>query len=338
MHFERAARRGVGLSLRWTSRVRLAVSPVDAMPSPRRFNGDISPVLASTFSRRAPSGRLGKDWSWDDEAMQWQRKVLQPIADKSEAPGKPKPKASPSATKKEGETMTEDELRAKLRPMFDKFDVDGSGSISTVEMTGIVMQLKLKMSPEQISTMMKEADPDGSGAIDFEEFVTALKKQMEAGGQFATVVEEASSLLGFLNPFNWFKAKDPEPPKKEPPKKEPPKKMTADELRTKLRRVFEKFDADSSGCISTDEMTSILKQLKIKMTAAQISTMMKEADPDGSGSVDFDEFCAVLTKQMEAGGNLASVVDSASSFFGFLNPLSWFSSKPKEMSNTAVTV
>ena len=62
---------------------------------------------------------------------------------------------------------------------------------------------------------------------------------MEAGGQLATVVDEATSLFGFLNPFNWFKAKDPEPPKKEPPKK-----MTADELRTKLRPVFDKFDAD----------------------------------------------------------------------------------------------
>ena len=44
-----------------------------------------------------------------------------------------------------------------------------------------------------------------------------------------------------------------------------------------------------SGCISTDEMTAILKQLKIKMTSEQISQMMKDADPDNSGSVDFEE-------------------------------------------------
>ena len=95
--------------------------------------------------------------------------------------------------------------------------------------------------------------------------------------------------------------------------------MASDELRTKLRHVFDKFDADSSGCVSADEMTSIFAQLKINMTVAQISTMMKEADPDGSGSIDFDEFCAVASKQMEAGGQLASVVDSASSFFGFFS-------------------
>lgn len=162
------------------------------------------------------------------------------------SPTSPKTKASGGAKK----PMTEEELRAKLRPLFDKFDVDSSGSISTSEMTGILSKLKIKMTAQQIETMMKEADPDGSGEIDFEEFVTVLKKQMEAGGQLATVVEEASSLLGFLNPFNWFKSKEPEPhkepnpPKKESPKKESPEKMTAEELRTKLRPVFDKFDVD----------------------------------------------------------------------------------------------
>ena len=71
-------------------------------------------------------------------------------------------------------------------------------------------------------------------------------------------------------------------------------------------------------------MTNILKQLQITMSAEAIGTMMREADPDDSGEVDFDEFVSVLTKQMEAGGQLASVVNSASDFFGFLNPLTWF--------------
>ena len=33
------------------------------------FGGDVSRVLASTFSRRAPSGQLGKDWTWDDDNL-----------------------------------------------------------------------------------------------------------------------------------------------------------------------------------------------------------------------------------------------------------------------------
>ena len=42
--------------------------------------------------------------------------------------------------------MSERELREKLRPIFDKFDEDGSGAVSTAEMTKIVKQLKLQAS------------------------------------------------------------------------------------------------------------------------------------------------------------------------------------------------
>ena len=38
------------------------------------------------------------------------------------------------------------------------------------------------------------------------QFVTVLEKQMAEGGQLASVVTEASSFFGFLNPTNWFRA------------------------------------------------------------------------------------------------------------------------------------
>ena len=97
--------------------------------------------------------------------------------------------------------MSEKQLREKLRPIFDKFDEDGSGAVSTAEMRKIVRQLKLQMTPQQLSAMMKEADPDGSGEIDFEEFVAVLKVQMEKGGQLVSVMTEASSFFSFL----WWK-------------------------------------------------------------------------------------------------------------------------------------
>ena len=102
-------------------------------------------------------------------------------------------------------TMSEKELREKLRPIFAKFDEDGSGTVSTAEMNKIVKQLKLQMTPKQLAAMMKEADPDGSGEIDFEEFVAVLKVQMEKGGQLVSVMTEASSFFSFLNPMNWWK-------------------------------------------------------------------------------------------------------------------------------------
>ena len=49
------------------------------------------------------------------------------------------------------------------------------------------------------------------------------------------------------------------------------------------------FDADGSGTISTAEMASVLKRCGMQKTPKELATLMKEADPDGSGSVDFDE-------------------------------------------------
>ena len=93
------------------------------------------------------------------------------------------------------------DLRQKLKPVFAKFDADKSGSISVSEMGKIVKAIGVEMSEADLAQMMKDGDPDGSGEIDFEEFVTVLKKQMKEGGQMADVFTQATNFFGFLNPL-----------------------------------------------------------------------------------------------------------------------------------------
>ena len=66
------------------------------------------------------------------------------------------------------------------------------------------------------------------------------------------------------------------------------------ELRTALRQVFDKFDADGSGAVSTDEMSAMVKQLKMDVSPVKVRRMMVEADRDMSGEIDFEEFCRAL--------------------------------------------
>ncbi|KOO29901.1 calmodulin-like protein 8 [Chrysochromulina tobinii] len=98
--------------------------------------------------------------------------------------------------------------------------------------------------------------------------------------------------------------------------------MSDSELRAKLRPIFDKFDIDGSGMVSPDEIATMVKMLKMQMTDEQLVQLMVDADPDGSGAIDFDEFMAVLSKQLGEGKSdgLASVFSGASSMFGFLNP------------------
>ena len=123
--------------------------------------------------------------------------------------------------------------------------------------------------------------------------------------------------------------------------------MDAQDLRDgAIRRVFDKFDADGSGAVSTEEITKMVKQLKLDWGPAKIKALMMEADPDKSGQIEFEEFKTVLQKQLKAGGDLAGVVSEASSAFGWLNPLSWFGAeqeaekapkfKPKASKSAAV--
>ena len=66
-------------------------------------------------------------------------------------------------------SMGESELRVRLRPVFERFDSDGSGAVSSAEMSAIISHLGMEVTAEQLSTLMTEADPDGSGEIDFDE-------------------------------------------------------------------------------------------------------------------------------------------------------------------------
>ena len=60
----------------------------------------------------------------------------------------------------------DEELLTKLKLIWSQFDQDDSGAISTSEMKEVVRALELRLSDEEISMLMCEADPDGSGQIE----------------------------------------------------------------------------------------------------------------------------------------------------------------------------
>lgn len=115
--------------------------------------------------------------------------------------------AAPEPTPLSQVAMDEEELRAKLRPVFDKFDEDGSGSVSSSEMENMLTSLGMSVTGIELGRLMAQADPNGDG-IDFDEFVIALRKQMkgtEDGGLLSNVVMNAAGAFGWLNPTGWFK-------------------------------------------------------------------------------------------------------------------------------------
>ena len=61
--------------------------------------------------------------------------------------------------------------KQEIKEAFDLFDIDESGTIDAKELSLAMRALGFEMTDAQIEQMIKDVDKDGSGAIDFDEFV-----------------------------------------------------------------------------------------------------------------------------------------------------------------------
>ena len=66
-------------------------------------------------------------------------------------------------------------LEGELRYAFSALDEDGSGSIDKAELTTACAGLGEKLSAEEVDLMLKQVDTDGSGEIDYDEFVAMAR-------------------------------------------------------------------------------------------------------------------------------------------------------------------
>ena len=61
-----------------------------------------------------------------------------------------------------------------------------------------------------------------------------------------------------------------------------------------LWKAFGVFDADGNGEISTDELASVMQSLGQATSTAQLRSLIREVDIDGSGYIDFAEFQTLM--------------------------------------------
>ena len=105
-------------------------------------------------------------------------------------------------------SLSEEELRLRLRVFFDAFDTNASGTVTTSELEAILAAANISMPSEEVARVMKAADVDGSGEMSFDEFFYGLRRELEAGkgGGLTSIVAQAGSFFDWLNPLSWFPA------------------------------------------------------------------------------------------------------------------------------------
>lgn len=67
--------------------------------------------------------------------------------------------------------MKDTDSEEELIEAFKVFDRDGNGLISAAELRHVMTNLGEKLTDEEVDEMIREADIDGDGQINYEEFV-----------------------------------------------------------------------------------------------------------------------------------------------------------------------
>jgi Ca2+-binding EF-hand superfamily protein len=97
--------------------------------------------------------------------------------------------------------------------------------------------------------MINDIDRDGSGTIDFQEF------------------------LGMMT-----------------------SKMSERDSREEILKAFRLFDDDNTGKITLNNLRRVAKEIGENMTDEELREMIDEADRDGDGEIDQEEFLRIMKK------------------------------------------
>ncbi|XP_045798396.1 calmodulin-like isoform X4 [Trifolium pratense] len=72
------------------------------------------------------------------------------------------------------------------------------------------------------------------------------------------------------------------------------RKMKETEAEDELKEAFWVFDKDKDGYISPNELRSVLRIIGEKVTEEELEQMIKTADLDGNGLIDYQEFVRMM--------------------------------------------
>lgn len=79
--------------------------------------------------------------------------------------------------------LSEEEVE-EIREAFNLFDTDGSGTIDPKELKAAMQSLGFEAKNQTIYQMIGDIDKDGSGSIDFDEFLDMMTAKMVRGNVF----------------------------------------------------------------------------------------------------------------------------------------------------------
>ncbi|XP_061582111.1 uncharacterized protein cetn4 [Cololabis saira] len=128
-------------------------------------------------------------------------------------------------------------------------------------------------------------DTDGAGSIDVKELKVAMRalgfepKKEEIKKMISDYVREGSSTIEFGEFLSIMTVK-----------------MSEKDCKEEILKAFRLFDDDSTGKISFKNLKRVAKELGETLTDDELLEMIDEADQDGDGEVNEQEFLRIMKK------------------------------------------
>jgi len=128
-------------------------------------------------------------------------------------------------------------------------------------------------------------DSQDSGVIDIKDLKVALRalgfepRKEEIKKMISEVDKDNSGKLTFENFLNLMAVK-----------------MSEKDTKEEILKAFKLFDDDDTGKISFENLRRVSKELGENLTDEELQEMIDEADRDGDGQVDQDEFLRIMKK------------------------------------------
>ncbi|KAJ8470826.1 hypothetical protein OPV22_025169 [Ensete ventricosum] len=74
--------------------------------------------------------------------------------------------------------------------------------------------------------------------------------------------------------------------------------LFSEEQITEFYATFCLFDKNGDGCITFEELSTVVKSLGLKPNEAEVRKMMSEIDADGNGTIEFQEFLNLMATKL----------------------------------------
>mmetsp|Transcript_67818 Transcript_67818/g.201812 ORF Transcript_67818/g.201812 Transcript_67818/m.201812 type:complete len:453 (+) Transcript_67818:144-1502(+) len=148
----------------------------------------------------------------------------------------------------------------QLESLFVQQDPFGRGSIGITELHRIIEIMNCKAHQEEVEEIRAEVDKDDTGEIEFDKLCS-----------FWAVLTKRRKRINY-------------------------REFLSAEQVGSFRRVFRMFDTSAQERIRSSELDQLFRHLGLVLKKHQLNALVRDFDADGSGDIDFEEFCVMMLR------------------------------------------